>query len=246
MSLLLHLPITIARPMRNDTDFWRMRTLLVETVPLTPVGFNWDVRRLDGQRFYIANADDNPLLQRPLQLWETSDGRLVGYVLPEDSGDAHLQVHPDFRFLEEEMVAWAEEALPTSGDDGQRQLHFFVNEYDALRQQILTRRGFEKMSYGTMIRHLRLGHQPLTVPEIAEHYTLRMTHTEDIGDCEKIAVLLNAAFDRDFHNAAEYQNFAAQGAFFSSRSRPGNGGARWHLCRLRRHSVRRSQPPRHL
>ena len=41
--------------MTTDADFWRMRDLLIQTVPITPIGFNWDMRRLDGKRFY----DDN-------------------------------------------------------------------------------------------------------------------------------------------------------------------------------------------
>ena len=46
-----------ARPPRGDDDFWRMRQLLVDTVPITPIGFNWDVRWLDGQRFYEKEVD---------------------------------------------------------------------------------------------------------------------------------------------------------------------------------------------
>ena len=216
MPVLVQSPPIVARPLQGDADFWSMRALLIDTVPLTPVGLNWDMRRLDGQRFYNADPEINPLLDRPLQLWETADGQLVGYVLSESSGDAHLQVHPDFRYLEEEMVAWAEGALPAPAENGQLQLLFFVNEYDALRQQILAQRGFAKMPYGTMIRHLRLGHQALARPQVADGYTLRTTRTEDLADCAQIAALLNAAFNRDIHNAAEYQNFARRAPSFRS------------------------------
>jgi hypothetical protein len=92
-------------------DFWRMRALLSATFPITPMGLNWDVRRLDGKRYYAADLAANRLQARPVQLWETAGGELVGYVLAEGRDDAHLQIHPDYRHLEPEMVAWAEAHL---------------------------------------------------------------------------------------------------------------------------------------
>jgi GNAT superfamily N-acetyltransferase len=203
------------RLMRDDGDFWRMRNLLVETAPLMPVGFNWDVRRLDGQRFYNADLAANRLLNRQVCLWETMDGHLAGYVLPEGGDDAHVQVHPDFRYLEKEMIHWAENALAGPTQDGQaRQLYIEVNEYDAWRQRILVERGFDRLASGGMTRHMRLGQQPLSTAAIASGYTMRTTRVDDMADCQGIADLLNAAFGRTFHNAAEFHNFATSAPSF--------------------------------
>ena len=194
--------------MRYEADFWRMRDLLIDTVPMTPIGFNWDMRRLDGKRFYNEDLDANRLLARPVQLWVTWDGRLAGYVVAEGSNDAHLQVHPDFRHLEAEMIDWAAAHLGAPLQNGlARELEIYVYEYDALRQQLLGQRGYEKMTYGGMIRHLRIGQQPLAAPDVAPGYTLRTTMPGDLADCQRLADLLNAAFGRTFHNALEYQNF---------------------------------------
>ncbi|MBK8051348.1 MAG: GNAT family N-acetyltransferase [Anaerolineales bacterium] len=202
-------PTLTSRPMRDDADYWRMRQLLLDTLAITPIGFNWDMRRLDGQRFYNADLEASRILSRPVQLWETASGELVAYALPEGGGDdVHLQVHPDYRYIEEEMFDWAEQHLGGPADDGAgRQLQSYVYTYDAQRQQMLARRGYEQMSYGGMIRHLRLGAQPLAAPEIAAGYTLRTTDASDMADCQRLADLLNAAFGRDFHNALEYHNF---------------------------------------
>jgi GNAT superfamily N-acetyltransferase len=130
-------------------------------------------------------------------------------VLSEGAGDAHLQVHPDYRHIEPEMVDWAEKHLAVANTaNGVRTLEFYVNEYDALRQQMLGGRGYVKMSHGGMCRHLRLGCQPLPAVQVAAGYTLRATNPDDLDDCQRIADLLNAAFNRTFHNAQEYQNFA--------------------------------------
>jgi hypothetical protein len=128
----------ISRPIQGDADFRKMRDLLSATVPITPVGFNWDVRRLDGKRFYDQDAAADRFFQRPVQSWEDGDV-LAGFVLPEGSGDAHLQVHPDYRHLEGEMIAWAEESLAVPAEGGaRRQLDIYVNEYDVLRQRLLS------------------------------------------------------------------------------------------------------------
>jgi ribosomal protein S18 acetylase RimI-like enzyme len=200
--------------MQTEDDYWPMRALLIDTVPITPVGFNWDMRRLDGKRFYTADLKADRLLSRRVQLWENGDGELIGYVLPEGTGDAHIQIHPDYRHMEGEMIAWAVEHLAAPNADGQREVEIYVQEYDAHRQRLLAEQGFEKMGYGGMVRHLRLGQGTIPTPTVSEGYTLRTTDPEDLADCQRIADLLNAAFRRNFHNAQEYQNFTRHAPSF--------------------------------
>lgn len=199
-------PTITSRPMQAD-DFERMRALLIDTVPITPIGFNWDMRRLDGKRFYSADLNADRLLSRRVQLWESGDGDLIGYVLPEGKGDAHVQIHPDYRYLESDMIQWAVENLAAPNAEGQCEIEIYAPDYDAHRQWILTEQGFEKMSYGGMTRHMRLGKGTIPQPTVCEGYTMRITDPEDLVDCQRIADLLNAAFRRNFHNAQEYQNF---------------------------------------
>jgi mycothiol synthase len=192
----------------SDQDFWRVRNLLIETYPITPLGFNWDVRRWDGRRFYDQHLDATARLDRCVQLWETVDGRLVAVVHPEGDGEAHVQAYPDFRRLEAEIFAWAEAHLAVATADGaRRQLDTFVYEYDTARQQLLTNLGYVKQPFGGVARRLHLADYALTPPEVAPGYHLRTTQPNDLADCQRIADLLNAAFNRDFHNAQEYQNF---------------------------------------
>lgn len=196
------------RPLANDDDFWRVHNLLEETVPLTPLDFNWDIRRWEGKRFYEANPSPNGRLAGRVQLWLTPEERLVGAVHPEGRGDAYLQIHPDFRDLEPAMITWAETHLAVpSADSTQQQLEIFVYEYDTTRQRLLQERGYTKMGYGGVVRRLCFAEHKLKDAAIATGYTLRTTHPADLADCQQIADLLNAAFERNFHNALEYQNF---------------------------------------
>ena len=112
------------RPYHNETDFKKVWDLLVTTYPITPVGFNWEIRRWEGWCFHHELQDEPPWDK--VHLWEAGDGRLVGAVHPEGKGEAHLQLHPDFRSLEAEMIAWAEANLAAPDNNGQQRLDIFA------------------------------------------------------------------------------------------------------------------------
>lgn len=207
-------PSATSRSFLNDDDFWRVRDLLNETYPHTPTGFNWEVRRWDGWRFYNADLAWNPDWEKQVRLWETDDGKLVGAVHSEGKGNAHLQLHPDFRHIEDDMIAWAEDNLGKRNDDGRRQLSIYVFEYDSPRRLLLEKRGYEKQTAGGVIRRLLFGEKQFPKVDIADGYTLRTTDPDNPADCQQIADLLNVAFGRDFHNAAEYHNFTVKAPSF--------------------------------
>lgn len=211
------LPRIVARPFYDDDDFRRVRSLLIETYPITPVGFNWEIRRWDGLRYYNSDPALNPSWRETIRLWETQEGKIVGVVHPESQGDAHLELHPDYRQIEEEMVIWAEENLAIPTDDGMhRRLGISVFEYDTPRRLLLESRGYEKRDSGGVFRRMRFGSRPIPDAPIADGYTLRTTHPDDDRDCQAIADILNASFKRTFHNAGEFRTFTKHAACFRS------------------------------
>jgi predicted N-acetyltransferase YhbS len=189
-----------------------VRNLMIETYRITPTGFNWDIRHWDGWRFHGENGDWNPEWAKQIHLWETEDtrgnSRLVGVVHPESTGDAFFELHPDYRHLEKDMVAWAEQNLTTlTSDKLQRQLQIFAFEYDAPRRRLLEERGYEKMPWSGVMWRLRFGERPLPEPEIAAGYMLRTTLAGNDADYQRAADVLNAGFNRTFHTAQEYRTF---------------------------------------
>jgi predicted N-acetyltransferase YhbS len=196
----------ISRPVRSE-DYWSIHRFLIETTSITPLGFNGDIRRWEGKRFYDKNPTGNPAWHKNSQLWQRTNGQLVAVTHPDSLGYPSVLIHPDYRHLELEVIAWAEENLSEPLDDGRHQIQFYVYDYDSLRQRLLVNLGYEKRTSGGAIRRLRLGQQPLAQPTLAEGCQLRTTRPEEDDDAQQIAELLNTAFNRDFHNAAEYQNF---------------------------------------
>lgn len=196
-------PAITSRPYRTDDDFWKLRHLLIDAFPITPLGWNWDLRRWDGERFHDAEPDKPAEWMNGIRFWETPEGHLAGAAFAQRAGEIHLQLHPDFRHLEAEMLAWAEEHLAGKG-----QVELVVQEYDALRQALLADRGYQKTEAGEMFRRMRFGARQL--PErhaLPDGYSLRHINPDNWADCERIARLLNTAFRRTFHSAQEYHNF---------------------------------------
>lgn len=205
----------VSRPLRDDVDVRRVRDLLVETHPITAPGFNWEVRRWDGWRFYRPTPTWEPAWESQVQLWETSSGHLIGAVNPEGSGDAHLQVHPRYRHLiEDDMLAWAEAHLARAEAGGGRLLTIVVSEHDRYRQLLLAQRGYAQLDAGGTFYLFRHGLATVPEPQIAEGYRLRSTRPGHVDDARRIADLLNAAFNRDFHNAEEYLTFTSHAPCF--------------------------------
>jgi mycothiol synthase len=204
----------ITRLIDTDEDWWRVRHLLIETYPITPVDFNWDIRRWDGWRYHREDDSEYQEGKTGIRLWETEDGQLVGVAHPEGRGDVHLELHPDYRHLEEDMLAWAEEHLAVPTEDGQqRRLDIFVLAYNAPRLRLLKQRGYEKMPWSGVSRRLRLGNWPLPVPVLADGYTLRTTRP-DSEDYQRVADMLNAAFNRTLHTGPEVRRFMTQAPCF--------------------------------
>lgn len=193
---------------RSEEDWWRVRTLLIETYRISPPDWNWDVRRWDGSRYHREGGGWESHWDGRVALWETQDGELVGAVHPEGKGEAFLELHPDFRHIEGDLIEWALEHLhkPT-GDGLQRQLEILAYQYDAPRQGLLSEHGFERSDDGGVIRRLRFGRWELPLSRMPEGYTLRTPREGDEGEYEAFATLLNAAFNRTFHRASEIRTF---------------------------------------
>ena len=160
--------------LRNDYDIERVRDLIIETFPLTPPGFNWEVRRWDGKRYYSSTSELDPKLQKRVRLWETSDGKLVGAAHPEGPDDVHLEIHPAYRhYIEEDMLAWAEENLTGDYKKNTRRLVAFAFEYNRPRLNLFKKRNYEKLDASGLYYFLRFGLDPITVPEIPDGYIIR-------------------------------------------------------------------------
>ena len=205
-----------ARPWRadDDADWWAVRELLVRAHRASPPGWNWDVRRWDGSRFHREVPRLPDWFTARTHLWEDGDGRLVGVVHPEGPDEVFLELDPDFRRLQVEMLDWAEADL-TAVVEGPSHLELFTWDYDLPRRELLRERGYEELQAGGWQRRLRFGGWEIGRPPATPGYRLRSTGEDTLeDDAARMAALLNAAFGRTIHSAAEYRTFATSSPSF--------------------------------
>jgi mycothiol synthase len=131
----------------RDEDYWRIRAFLRQVMHLNGVRErSWHVARLDYWRWHVAaNCQERDSISDVVFLWETADGQIAAVLNPEGTGEAYLQVHPGLRTpaLEEEMLDVAEAHLAAERDD-KRSLVVWAGAQDALRLEMLKRRGYTR------------------------------------------------------------------------------------------------------
>lgn len=207
--------VAAGRPLA-EADWSRVRALLVDVVPRSAPGFAWEVRRWDGWRWHDADPAWDPAGRHAGRAWEAADGMLVAAAHGDGAGVLALQVDPRHRDLEPEMVAWGEAALAAPAGDGGRRLATMVRDYDDLRRGVLEARGWVPTGEWGVTRRQWLGARPVAATSIAAGYRARALGHGDPADAAGLAALLNAAFGRTLHAAAEILAFEANAPGFDA------------------------------
>jgi GNAT superfamily N-acetyltransferase len=171
------------RKFHDDEDYWRVRTFLREVFMLNHRrDVSWNVCRWDYWRWHGLENLEKYRLEEACYLWETATGEIAAVLNPENWGDVHMQLHPSFRTaeLEEEMIATAEEHLALAVPGGRWKLTIWAHAQDALRAEILARRGFRKVE-GAEHQRRRSMQQPIPVGTPSAGYTIRT-----LGDADEL------------------------------------------------------------
>lgn len=175
---------------------------------------NWDPRRWEGYNFH---RDDAGILEvaernaREVPMAFRSE-RLAGFAVAEYPGGVHLQVIPDDAPVQEALLTWCEKHLRQPKADGGSWLEVHCLDTDLIRKQILRHHGFAPLPEYERIRSRNM---QVRVPQHALPTGYKLsTASEKHG--KEMAALLNAAFDRTTHSAAEWKNFATLSPSFRS------------------------------
>jgi ribosomal protein S18 acetylase RimI-like enzyme len=192
-----------SRQYRSEDDYQRIRELLVRSYAINQTMHCWGLERLDWWR-YNAEANVEPgneqTWEGEVRLWETEAGELVGVVHPEggfgpieSDRDMFLEIHPHYRYLEDEMLAWAEaDHVARRPSDGREwRLNTVVYDYDALRAEFLTRCGYSHLGVAGYKRRCALEH-PIPAGKLPPGCEVRSVADDELGAW---AVVVDAAFD---------------------------------------------------
>jgi ribosomal protein S18 acetylase RimI-like enzyme len=163
------------RAYQNEDDYWQIREFLRDVFLLNERReLSWQVYRFDHWRWHGVENLGHGRLQEDVFIWETTDSRIAAVLNREGPGEVYLQVNPKLRRpgLEEEMIAVAEKHLAIPGPHGKRKLRIWTNEFDLMRKDILTRRGYTKSDWPEFQRRRPMS---LPVPDVpvAKGFTVR-------------------------------------------------------------------------
>jgi len=200
---------TCSRPYAGEEDFAKVRDMLIESFAITGHIHNWWLDRWEVFRYgghVFEEMDGSRTWEKDVRLWEAVDDvgnprKLVGVVNPEDGGDFYIQIHPGFRHLEQEMIAWAEEHhQKTRPECTQRwPLSTCLREHDIARAELLHERGFKNLGHAGYTRW-RFLDAPIPPASLPEGYSVRNVRANDQSDLIRRALIANAAFVHSNHN----------------------------------------------
>lgn len=186
------------RPLCGDADAMRLRQLLIDTYALMGREFIWETRRWEGSYWCVSDTERaDPNWGARTHLWENEAEEIVGAAVPDGPGDLALQIHPDYRVLEDDLLDWAEEHIANTNDSGQRQLVTWAFDWDTDRWARLTRRGYTPRS-GECFHHRRRNViDPVPDVPLAEGYIIRSVQNTN-ADIERWVACSNITFGQSY------------------------------------------------
>lgn len=195
-----------ARAYQDEADYARLRYLLVESYCLSGAQFNWQLDRLEALRFgrhaqeELTGARSWP---QAIRLWEAEGGKLVGAVLNEGEGDFFLQVHPHYRHIENDMLAWLEghHAALRPTDAAPWPVYTYAYENDAPRHALLARRGYVNLGRSEAYRTRSLD-APIATPALPEGYAVRTLALDEPEELARLAETKTLTFPHTRWTAA--------------------------------------------
>jgi mycothiol synthase len=189
-------------------DVELVREFLSDLWPASPLGSVWEVRRWEGSVFHGKKPGLAEAQVARSRLWIDEGGTLVAAALSEGGPQIHPHVRPGAPVSTETVVSWAEAAGAAAGDE-RTVLH--VLDGDDEMKRVAIERGYRETDGWETMRSMRA--VPLSPPLVPAGYTVRPTR-DDPADDEGIATLLNAAFGRAVHHAAEHASLARHASCF--------------------------------
>jgi GNAT superfamily N-acetyltransferase len=187
------LPVT-GRALAGQADALRLRQFLVDSYALAGREFNWEPRRWEGMFWTVPEAQlADPGWGAGVHVWHTQDGSIVAAAIPDGPGDLALQVDPRHRWLEDDVLDWAEHHLARADDAGARVLDAWAFDWDTDRQARLKARGYVPVPGWSWQNRRRPTSRAVEPRPLAAGYGLRCVD-DSLADARRWVEATNAVF----------------------------------------------------
>ena len=157
------------RSYQTEEDYWCIREFLRDvSFHNHHHEFSWSLLRWDYWRWHVNENIYHQKLEDVVTLWEMN-GRIVAMLNADTPGEAFFQIHPAYRdqVSISEMLAVAEANLPSTRENGKKELITWVNEADEAMKSLFTERGYSLSRFKPEFMRLRSFTKPIpdSVPQ---------------------------------------------------------------------------------
>jgi len=173
------------RKFDKDTDYKRIMEFLEKSYKENDDNNNWLPLRFEywyyfGLPFENFRLDVNYEWESQIQIWENEDNELIGFVTPEGSqGDFFIQVNPNYKSLEDEMISWIESNIPEMIKKyGSNKIRIWSFENDENRTNILESKGFKKLDWSGQLRWREINSSIPDIP-LCDGYSIKTVDTDE-------------------------------------------------------------------
>jgi mycothiol synthase len=156
-----------------------------------------------------------------IKIWEETDGsdissvsKMVAVTFCKPSGDCWIQIHPDYRFLEKEILLWIErqrreiESNETSG----LELRLRIDETDEKRRALLTELGYKNSGLSEYNRERPI-EMPVPEYQLPDGFIIRSVDVE--ADFVQYKKVLTAVFPHCCHMTRRTVRIYSTASFYN-------------------------------
>jgi GNAT superfamily N-acetyltransferase len=163
------------RNYQTEEDYWCIREFLREvSLYNNRHDFSWSLLRWDYWRWHVNENIFHQKLEDVVTLWEMNE-KIVAMLNADTPGEAFFQIHPAYRdqVCISEMLAVAETNLPSTRENGKKELITWVNEADEAMKSLFTERGYSLSRFKPEFMRLRSFTKPIPDSVPQSGYTVR-------------------------------------------------------------------------
>jgi len=172
----------------DDAQFMELWKLLITSYAITGKPHNWFFSRLENWK-YASPEKPRTYFMSNVRLWRNETGELIGFCISESGKNSiHLQIHPDYRFVEADMLSWVEHSWAGDRDH----IKTYAEPYDTGRQKLLAQLGYEDMGDNGYMRKYDLS-RPYRAVDLPQGF--RIETLADNGNYSKHIAVESKAFN---------------------------------------------------
>jgi mycothiol synthase len=202
-----------------NKDFKLVRAFLILTYNLTHSFQNWLPSMFENIKFGPCGTEYQDEEDEYIKIWEKTDdsyissvSKIVAVTLCKPSGDCWIQIHPNYRFVEKEIVLWIEKQMREKNNTSELELRFHVDETDEKRKVLLTELGYENTElYEYNLK--RPIDKPIPEYQLPDGFTIRSVDVEK--DFIQYKKVLTAVFPHCSHMTERTAKIYSNASFYN-------------------------------